>query len=122
MPARNISFKRLKARKFDVLLTSFVEDLTATQAAKVAGVNRKTANVWYSLFRHSLPNRQLRLDLRKGMTTHGATARRLTRFYGISRMNKNLFLRENYFRRRYGKRFGQYFKDLPGVRRLIELR
>ena len=42
---------RIKPKKRDDLLKCFVNDLTATQAAKMCKVNRKTANHWYRYFR-----------------------------------------------------------------------
>lgn len=42
---------RLNAEQRATLLASFVQDLTATQAKEMAGVNRDTANLYYRYFR-----------------------------------------------------------------------
>ena len=45
---------RLSFRKRKKLLLYFAKDLTATQAADLAEVNRNTVNVWYALFRKQI--------------------------------------------------------------------
>lgn len=44
----------LSKKKRDVLFNSFVNDLTATQAYKMAEVNRNTANLYYNQFRQDI--------------------------------------------------------------------
>jgi len=48
-----MSFKqrKLSQRKLSSLLKCFAEDLSATQTARLVGVNRNTANYWYLKFR-----------------------------------------------------------------------
>lgn len=41
----------LKPSQRDLLIKSFCNDVTATQAAKFAGVDRNTANLWFSIIR-----------------------------------------------------------------------
>ena len=48
-----MSFKqrKLSQRKLSSLLKCFAEDLSATQTARLVGVNRNTVNYWYLKFR-----------------------------------------------------------------------
>lgn len=45
---------KLTKAKWDVLFNSFVNDLNATQASNMAGVNRNTANLYYGFFREDI--------------------------------------------------------------------
>ena len=49
---------RIGKRKIKQLAAFFAEDLTATQTAKLAGVNRNTANFWYRCFREKILKHQ----------------------------------------------------------------
>ena len=49
---------RIGKRKIKQLAACFAEDLTATQTAKLAGVNRNTANLWYRCFREKILRHQ----------------------------------------------------------------
>ena len=48
-----MSFKqrKLSKRKLSSILKCFAEDLSATQTARLVGVNRNTVNYWYMKFR-----------------------------------------------------------------------
>lgn len=46
--------RKLSKRKLMSLLKCFAEDLSATQTARLVGVNRNTANVWYTKFREAI--------------------------------------------------------------------
>ena len=46
-----VKYTRLSTRKLKQIARYFCEDLTATQAARLAGVQRKTVNRWYHRFR-----------------------------------------------------------------------
>lgn len=43
--------RRTSRQKYTIIFKSFVTDITATKAAEIAGVNRKTADRYYNLFR-----------------------------------------------------------------------
>ena len=45
---------KLKKSKRRKLCECFANDLTATQAARMVGINRNTANLWYRLFRERI--------------------------------------------------------------------
>ena len=45
---------RISKQKIKKIVSFFAENLTATQAAKLAGVNRNTANLWFSHFREKI--------------------------------------------------------------------
>lgn len=49
-----VKFRRISKRRRHQLLACFARDVTATQAAQFAGVNRNTANDWYGTFRVAL--------------------------------------------------------------------
>ena len=47
---------RLSKQKRKKLLECFAADLSATQTAKVLGMNRNTVNLWYQNFREQILN------------------------------------------------------------------
>ena len=47
-------YKRLSTRKVNRILRYFCLDVTATAAAELAGVNRKTANSYYNEIRQKI--------------------------------------------------------------------
>lgn len=49
-----IKYRRLSKNKVNKILKCFSVDLSATQAAQIAGINRNTINAWYGLFRAAL--------------------------------------------------------------------
>ena len=55
-------FRRISKRRRHQLLACFASDLTATQAAEMSGVNRKTANDWYRTFRERVLSYQEKMD------------------------------------------------------------
>lgn len=46
--------RRISRQKYTIIFNSFVADVAAVIAAKISGVNRKTADRYYSLFREVL--------------------------------------------------------------------
>jgi transposase len=53
-----LKYRRLSKTKVNKILKCFVLDLTATQAARMTGVNRNTINAWYMKFRVALAEYQ----------------------------------------------------------------
>ncbi len=49
-----IKYRRLSKNKVNKILRRFSADLSATQAAQITGLNRKTVNAWYGRFRTAL--------------------------------------------------------------------
>lgn len=49
---------RISKQKIKKIIGFFAENLTATQAAKLAGVNRNTANLWFRHFREKILDNQ----------------------------------------------------------------
>jgi transposase-like protein len=47
-------YKRLSARTVKTILRCFCEDITATAAANIAGVNRKTVNRYFNMLREKI--------------------------------------------------------------------
>ena len=43
--------RRISRQKYTVIFKSFVTDITALDASEIAGVNRKTADRYYTIFR-----------------------------------------------------------------------
>ena len=50
--------RKISQRKLTQLLKCFAEDLSATQTARLVGVNRNTANFWYTKFREVIADHQ----------------------------------------------------------------
>ena len=46
--------RRISRAKYTIIFKSFVADIPATKAAFIAGVNRKTADRYYNLFRKAI--------------------------------------------------------------------
>lgn len=46
--------RRISRQKYTILFYSFVTDITASSAAKIASINRKTADRYYALFREAV--------------------------------------------------------------------
>lgn len=63
--------RRISRQKYTVLFKSFVTDINASKAAGIAGVNRKTADRYYNIFRSVIIKDALRqrkkLDLGNGV-------------------------------------------------------
>jgi transposase len=53
-----LKYRRLSKQKINKILQCFCTDLSATQTAKLVGVNRNTINTWYMRFRVELANFQ----------------------------------------------------------------
>lgn len=47
-------FTRISEKKRRHLLKCFAEDISATQASRIVGINRNTANDWYRMFREAI--------------------------------------------------------------------
>jgi len=47
-------FRRISEKKRRQILRCFAEDVNATQAAHITGLNRNTVNDWYGTFRRSI--------------------------------------------------------------------
>lgn len=50
----SLKYRRLSKQKVNKILQCFCADLSATQTAKLVGVNRNTINTWYMQFRMEL--------------------------------------------------------------------
>ena len=105
-------FARLTEKTKRQVLACFVEDLTATQAARITGVNRKTANEWYLHFRVSI-------SACKEPSIHSNNAgfkafnrRRLRKFNGIAKKSRRLFMYESKFRYAHRKNLLQTILSL----------
>jgi len=48
---KSMKFHRLSSHKINKLIACFSEDITASSAAKILGLNRKTVNLYYNRFR-----------------------------------------------------------------------
>ena len=46
--------RRISRAKYSIIFRSFIADIPACKAAKIAGVNRKTADRYYSLYRQAI--------------------------------------------------------------------
>ena len=53
-----VKYTRLKKSTRKKILACFVTDISATQASKLAGVNRNTVNDWFTLFRKKILEHQ----------------------------------------------------------------
>lgn len=51
--------RRISRQKYTILFNSFVADITASKAAEIASVNRKTADRYFQLFREPIINAAL---------------------------------------------------------------
>jgi transposase len=49
-----VKYRRISKTKVNKIVTCFSADLTATQTAKITGLNRNTINAWYHAFRVAL--------------------------------------------------------------------
>jgi transposase-like protein len=49
-----VKYRRLSKQKLNKILQFFCEDLSATQTARLVGIQRKTVNDWYKTFRIAL--------------------------------------------------------------------
>jgi transposase len=58
---------RLEGKERDLILKSFCNDLTATQAAEMSEVNRNTANKWFRIFRELISEYQQKAPRFKGI-------------------------------------------------------
>lgn len=47
-------FTRISEKKRRHILKCFAEDISATQASRIVGINRNTANDWYCMFREAI--------------------------------------------------------------------
>jgi transposase-like protein len=54
-----MKYSRLSAQKLNKLIRCFCEDITATSAAKIIGVNRNTVNSYYREFREKILSRTI---------------------------------------------------------------
>jgi len=52
--------RRISRQKYTVLFRSFVFDITASKAAQIAGINRKTADRYFNMFRDTVLKDALR--------------------------------------------------------------
>ena len=63
--------RRISRQKYTILFKSFVSDIPASKVSDIAGVNRKTADRYYTLFRNALLADALsernHLDLKNGI-------------------------------------------------------
>lgn len=46
--------RRISGQKYQIIFRSFVSDIVASKAAEIAGVNRKTADRYYRIFREAI--------------------------------------------------------------------
>lgn len=49
-----LKYRRISTQKVRKIMRYFCEDLTATQTARLVGVQRKTMNRWYTQFRECI--------------------------------------------------------------------
>lgn len=54
-----MKFNRISTQKIDKIITCFCEDINATSASKILGLNRKTINLYYNHFRHLILQQSL---------------------------------------------------------------
>ena len=98
-----MKFVRLERKVADQVLRCFAEDLTAAQAARILGVNRKTVNKWYDLYRQSVKKSlesaasEMKITLRDE-DFKSFYCRRLGKFNGIPRKALKLHRLETQFR------------------------
>lgn len=67
MTAKNSKLKRQKisSTKFNKVLRYFCQDLTALKTSELIGINRKTVDRYYNLFRSLIFENQLKQELDK---------------------------------------------------------
>jgi hypothetical protein len=124
MALASIQFARLTAQQRVAVLSCFSEDISASKAARVAGVNRKTVNQWYSLLRSALQatlSSDVDLSNINDRNFYSYLHRRKRLYYGVSRMNETVFAAESYVRFKKGTSFRKYLESLDGVKQLLEL-
>ena len=91
---KTLSYYRLPLEKRQQLVRCFLEDLTALQTARIAGINRKTVNSWFNFFRRELSRHPVATQSFKNSLVEGKFARfwaqRQARLYGIPNKTRPL--------------------------------